>query len=260
MNLPVNYRFFLLLSLLLFSGMSLSTEKPLQQYFLKFPPFWDVDVNGNFSGLHYRLAKKLYQHAGLEVKFSQVPYKRMQLQVARGLVPFINYGEVADVVTEDILHICVPPTKITLRVYYTGINKPEVNIPDDFEGKYVVILHGLPLGNYEKIKSNKQINFIKPNTIEAALKILSIGRADYLIAFDNLVDGIENKPFAEGELKSSALYSLLGYPVTTPKSYLNGKAICARVLNSYHQLVNEGVIDSKLKVLVTNNSEVKSKK
>jgi len=251
MNLFVKSSLCLLLSLLLFSHVSLASEEPLQQYFLKFPPFWDVDAAGNFTGSHYRLAKRLYQHAGLDVKFSLVPYKRMQLQVARGLVPFINYGEVADVVTEDILHVCVPPTKITLRVYYTGKTKPNVNTPDDFEGKNVVILRGLPLGEYEKIKSNPKINLIKPNSTEAALKILFIGRGDYLITFENNVDGEPNNPFSKNELKSYFLFTLLGYPVTTPKSYANGEAICAKVLSSYHQLVKEGIIDSNSKVLIS---------
>jgi len=245
--------FYSLLIILFFSHIASATEAPLKQYFLKFPPFWDVDAEGNFEGTHYRLAKKLYQHAGLDVEFALVPYKRMQLQVARGLVPFINYGETADVVTEDILHVCVPPTKITLRVYYTGKIKPKVNIPDDFEDKYVVILHGLPLGKYEEIKLNQKIKFIKPHSIEAALKILSIGRGDYLIAFDNLVDSVVTKPFSKNELNSFPLYTLLGYPITTPKNYANGEQICAKVLSSYQQLVKEGVIDGDSKVLTSDS-------
>ena len=99
--------------------------------------------------------------------------------------------------------------------------------------------------------TNPKINLIEANSTEAALKILFIGRRDYLIDFQNNVDAEQNNPFSKNELKSHFLFSILGYPITTPKSYPNGEAICAKVLSSYHQLVKEGIIDSNSKVLIS---------
>lgn len=241
--------------LICFSINALASDKPLQQYFLEFPPYWQSDKEGEYSGLHYHLAQKLFEHAGIRVKFSLIPYTRMQMQVKHGLIPFINYGEVEGVVTEDILHICVPPTKINLRIYYLNAEQPEINIPADFEGKYVVIMRGHPLGDFEHLKDNKKINFIKASSVEAALKILSIGRADYLIAFDNLLKEPLKSSHLVESFHSQHLYSLLGYPITTPKSYPNGEQLCDKVLKSYFQLVEEGMIDEESGLLISTNNQ-----
>ncbi|QBG36513.1 hypothetical protein [Litorilituus sediminis] len=241
------------LLLFLYCASAAVIAKPsekLQQYYLTFPPYWQ-EPGEDFLGLHYRLAQKVYQHAGLDVVFVHVPYQRMQFQIEQGKVAFINYGEIKSINTEDILHICVPPTKVTLRVYYLKDELPQLTKPDDFNGKNIIILHGLPLGEYESLKSNPQITFMRPRTIAAALKGLYIGRGDYLIVFDNLMTNanLANNHHDLSKLKSYPLYTLLGYPITTPKRYPNGKAICQKVRRSYNALVADGVIDETNKVL-----------
>ncbi|TPH15583.1 substrate-binding periplasmic protein [Litorilituus lipolyticus] len=232
---------------------SLGQHKPLEQYFLTFPPYWHEEENNSFSGLHYRLAKKLYEHAGLEVNFVHVPYQRMQFQVEQGNVAFINYGDVKGVNIEEVLHVCVPPTVITLRVYYLKDNLPEITSINGFEGKNVIIMHGLPLGKYNVMKDNDKINFMRPRTIESALKGLRAQRGDYFIVFDNLMlNSAQYLTKSEKEsLKNYPLFSLNGYPITTPKVFKGGKALCAKVLESYQQLVKEGVIDKKHKILAS---------
>lgn len=238
----------------LYSSCSLWAQTPtkLQQYYLTFPPYWQ-EPNSPFTGLHHRLAEAVYRHAGLDVEFVHVPYQQMRFQVEQGKVAFINYGEIKNVNTQDILHVCVPPTKITLRVYYLKDNLPQISRPDAFSGKKVIILHGLPLGEYESLKNNPQITFMRPRTIEAALKGLLIGRGDYLIVFDNLMINADltNVNNQLNTLKSYPLYTMLGYPITTPKSYSNGEKLCHKVRQSYNQLVAEGIINKTQKVLTT---------
>ena len=114
-------------------------------------------------------------------------------------------------------------------------------------------MRGHPLGDFEHLKSNKNINFIKASSVDAALKILSIGRADYLIAFDNLLmEPLKNYSTKE-TFYSQHLYSLLGYPITTPKSYPNGAQLCLKVLKSYFRLVEEGMIDEESGFLTSKN-------
>ena len=222
----------------------------LVQQFLIFPPYWQQIGEHTFSGTHYRLAQALYQHANLTVKFINTPYQRMQFQVAQGKVPFINYGEKAGQHTEELFHICVPPTEIRLKVYYVKEQLEKIYELSDFDHKNVIIVHGLPLGEYESIKDNETINFMTPRTIDAAMTGLKQGRGDYFITFDNLMNNVD-KYFQEQSLslKSYPLYTLLGYPIVTPKSYPNGKPLCDKVRQSYDQLVVEGVIDSKRKIL-----------
>lgn len=252
---------FILLSLISFSlvgsnhptnlekKLNLSHKTELEQYFLQFPPYWEIHENGLFSGLHYRLAKKIYKHAGLNVDFVNVPYQRMQYQVSQGNVPFINYGEIEKININDILYVCVPPTKITLKVYYVKYNLEKINTVQEFSHKKVILLHGLPLGAYESIKSDPTISFMYPRTIESAVKGLKVGRGDYLIVFDNLIESYSDSKVKP--LKSYPLYSMLGYPITTPRTFPNGKELCDRVSASYHQLVKEGIIDATRKVLVS---------
>ena len=232
-----------------------NTTKPkaIEQHFLIFPPYWEQLEDNVFSGLHYRLAKKIYQHANIDVRFVNTPYQRMQFQVEQGNVAFINYGEVKGVNTEDILHVCVPPTEITLRVYYLHDNLSEIVNVEDFSDKRLIILHGLPLGEYESIKQDPSISFMTPRTIDAAINGLKAGRGDYFITFDNLMHNAEQKYFsaAEQQLKSYPLFRLLGYPIVTPKSFEGGKALCEKVKASYHALVAEGIIEKEQKVLMS---------
>lgn len=223
-----------------------NNDKQLTQYFLRFPPYWQRLEDKTFSGLHYRLAQKVFEHAGLAVKFINVPYQRMQFQVQQGEIPFINYGEIEGVNTDDILHICIPPTTITLRVYYLDTSLAEVDTLAGFSQQKVIIMHGLPLGEFEEIKADPSISFMRPRSIKSAIEGLKIGRGDYFIVFDNLVESVQNTRLKTDikMLKSYPLYSLLGYPVTTPKSYPGGKALCNKVFSSYLELVEEGVINA----------------
>lgn len=229
----------------------ITESSSLIQYFITFPPYWEELANGDFSGTHYRLAQTLYKHAGLNVEFINTPYQRMQFQVVSGKAAFINYGEVKDVNTEDILHVCVPPTEITLRVYYLKEGLKKLTKLADFSYQNIIIIHGLPLGEFEPLKFNNSINFMQPRTVKAALDGLQQGRGDYLVTFDNLmrakVSGLSG--IGKYRIKSYPLYTLLGYPIVTPKSYPNGKQLCDKVRASYQKLVEEGVIDSEEKVL-----------
>ncbi len=229
----------------------LQGNNKLKQYFLTFPPYWEQINETTFSGVHYRLAQKVYQHAGLAVDFVNVPYNRMQQQVAAGKIPFINYGEVDSQKTEDILHICVPPTEITLRVYYLDESLEEFYTEQGFENQQVIILHDLPLGNFEGIKANKAINFMRPSTIKAAIQGLVAGRGNYFIVFDNMMVNAQQRffPLNSYQLRSYPLYTMLGYPITTPKTFPNGEQLCAKVLASYQQLVEKGVINKEYKIL-----------
>lgn len=227
-----------------------STAK-LQQYFLTFPPYWTTDPEEGFSGLHYRLAQTLYKHAGLNVEFTHVPYQKMAFEINKGNIPFINYGQTQGINTDDILHVCVPPTQITLKVYYVDDNLAKITTAEGFKHHKVIIMHGLPLGNYDAIKSDLSIMFMRPRTIQAALKGLQVGRGDYFIVFDNLIPHNAQQLFANKslQLKSYPLFTMQGYPITTPKSYPGGKALCDKVKASYQQLVNDGVIDEHTKLL-----------
>ena len=230
-----------------------NTDNQLTQYFLTFPPYWEQMPDGTWSGTHYRLAQAVYKHAGLNVEFVHIPYQRMQFQIEQGKAPFINYGEVSGVNTEDILHVCVPPTLITLRVYYLKEGLEKLAQLEDFNNKNIIILHGLPLGEFQDIKQNNSINFMRPRTIESALNGLERGRGDYFITFDNLMMKAEGAYNATNKqtLKNYPLYSLLGYPIVTPKTYPNGKQLCDKVQASYQQLVKDGLVDKNNKILVS---------
>ena len=223
----------------------------LEHQFLTFPPFWTESENKAFSGLHYRVAEALYKHAEMDVQMKNVPYARMQLQVKEGKVAFINYGETAGVKTEDILHICVPPTRITLRAYYINQNLPPVKAEQDFENKRVILVRGLPLGGVEPLKQNKNVKIYNAGTTESALKMLLSNRGDYLVTFDNTIEFMKKNKFKENaeSIKDHTLFTLLGYPVVTPKTYPNGEELCNKVMDSYNQLVAEGVINDEYKLL-----------
>jgi hypothetical protein len=232
----------------------------LEQYFLIFPPYWNKLADNEFTGLHYRLAEKLYQHAKLNVDFVNVPYQRMQFQISQGKTAFINYGEVKGVNTRDILHICVPPTEISLRVYYIKNDLIKAKTIEEFSNKNIIIMHGLPLGDYESIKSDPSINFMRSMSMESAISGLKKGRGDYFIVFDNFMINAQERFFPDDkqQLKSYPLFTLLGYPITTPKTFKGGEKLCAKVLSSYRQLVKEGVIDKKYKILTSDLNNLNS--
>lgn len=238
------------------------TEKNtlLQHYFLMFPPYWQEEENNEFTGLHYRLAQKLYQHANLNVDFINVPYQQLQYQMAQGKTAFINYGETKKVRVNDNYHECIPPIPITLRVYYIKEGLPQLMSMEEFTNKNIIVMHAIPLGNYEGLKSDTSINLMRPRTIEAAIQGLKRNRGDYFIVYENIMIDAQKRFFSgtHQQLKSYPLVTILGYPIVTPKTFPGGEKICAKVSASYKELVKKGVINEKYRILTSDLNSLTS--
>jgi hypothetical protein len=131
---------------------------------------------------------------------------------------------------------------------------------EGFSNKNIIIIHGLPLGDYESIKSDPSITFMRPRTVESAINGLKIGRGDYFIVFDNLMINAQERflPDEKQQLKSYPLFTLLGYPIATPKTFQGGKELCDKVLSSYKALIKEGAINEKYKILTSDLKSLNS--
>lgn len=221
-----------------------------RQFFLTFPPYWYQDeTTKQYTGLHYELAKALFKHAELNVNLVNVPYKRQQEQIKNPEVPFINFGETEGINTHEVFYTCTPPTKITLRVYSIKPGLTTLKSMDDFnDRKSIILIHGHPLGPYEPIKSKENLKISSPRHGLAAVKMLKAARADYLIAFENVIEStLKKNPtlINESSIARHDLVSFVGYPIATPKAYPEGKTLCDKVKSSFNIMVKEGLIDKE---------------
>lgn len=232
--------------LFLFAIAGAVKAETLSQQFLIFPPFWENTGSGH-GGVHYDMAKVLFEEAGLDVEMREIPYARMVAQLEQGEATFINFGETEGIVTEDVVHICVPPTPITLMVYANGKDVSGFNSLESFKGQKVAIVEGLPLGPFEPMKEDADVNLSSPASVEAGLRMLNAGRTDYFVLFKNLVD--YQASIDVSGLEAQELFSIKGYPIVTPKANAGGEAHCQTIRETYDRLVGSGVINGELGVL-----------
>lgn len=211
---------------------------PLAHYTLYFPPYWGK-TDGQISGLHARLSQRLYQQAGLNVTMESVPYARIHRLILPENVAVVAYGANAD--TNDRFLFPLPQTSIELRIY--GLNGPPVDTLKPLEGKRIAIKRGFPLGGYTKELKQEKYHTVATNSVEQAIRLLFLGRVDYIITLDDpFQKDIRKLNPGTHKIWSRTLEKLQGWPIVVVKSHPRANELYAKIKQAYDDLLESGEV------------------
>jgi len=219
-------------------GQGMKGEGGLTHYTLYYPPYWDLN-GSDITGLHANLSRKLYREAGLDVDLASVPYARIHQFLFPDDVAIVAYG--ANPLTDHRLLFPIPQTTIELKIY--GLNSKPVTTLEQLVGKDVAIKRGFPLGGFEVIREKKKYHTVSTNSVEQAIRLLLLGRVDYLITLDDPYQkDIKKVDLGGRKIWSRSLEKLDGWPIAIVKNHPRSQELYDKIKHAYENLQKAGVV------------------
>ncbi|OAA91102.1 HD domain-containing phosphohydrolase [Clostridium ljungdahlii] len=142
-----------------------------------YPPYSFIDENGNPTGFNVELAKAAAEAMGFKVKIKLGVWSEIRDELENGKINVISgmfYSK-----DREKLYSFTTKTSITSADVFTRKGKSIKNI-SQLRGKTVVVEADEISGEYLK-KQNLGINFVKVNSSEEALKLVSMNKYDYAV-------------------------------------------------------------------------------
>ena len=222
-------------------SLDFNSEQGLTHYTLYYPPYWD-NADGQITGLHARLSRRLYEKAGLNIKMESVPYARIHQYLFPDDVAITAYG--ANPQTDHRYLFPIPQTTIELKIY--GLNSEPANSLKQLVGKDVAIKRGFPLGEYEVIREDKKYHTVSTNSVEQAIRLLLLERVDYIITLDDPFQKDLKKIDLKGKsIWNRTLAKLDGWPIAVVKNHPRAIELHEKIKQAYEDLSEAGVVTYK---------------
>ncbi len=118
--------------------------------------------------------------------------------------------------------------------------KPFLKSQQDLNNKTIIVMRGYSYGGWiEYIKNpDNKVNYIEVNSYKSALRLLEIGRADYLLSYQSAVDkALVHYPIYK--LQRYTLSSFTCHFIVSRRSH-NAQQLLAKIERSYQQLLANG--------------------
>lgn len=242
MNSLLRLQYHTSILLLVFFCSPLVAAEPYRMSYLEFPPYWyGTEIEGS-NGLHYDLVETIFKNAKLDVTFVSTPWARILSNVETGNSPFVNWAVAPN--NDELVWLPIPPTNIHLMI--VSKSKPETwpQSPEDFKGKRIASVRGWRLINLEPIRTDQDVVFMKSNSLENALRLLQVGRVDFVLAYKEPFSGLNEK--VQKALFTHPVDSITAYALAIPKSHPEGELLYKKVKASFDDLVERKVIDKNV--------------
>lgn len=145
-------------------------------------------MNGQAVGLGVDLVRASFAAVGIDVEFKSVPYARCLSMVVEGSVLACNEpARTAE--TEHLLLWPDKPLFSAKSLIYARRPSSESGLTvKSLEGKRVLVTHGFEYGS--EFDSNPRINKMPATQEVSVFRMLLVGRADYLAAYEKVAEHI----------------------------------------------------------------------
>lgn len=187
-----------LLILLLLNAVQTPAEtdnRQLDAAYIEFPPLSYTDEDGEPSGSYIRKVNELADHAGYTIRWQSLPIDRIYLYLEEGRID-VWLGSSDVPALSEWTHepdFTFPP--IALNAYYIK-GTPRIENMDDLKGESLILIRGYTyLDQLSPITDHPDTRVGKAPGHESALRMLKVGRGDYLVNFANPVrTALQNEP------------------------------------------------------------------
>ncbi|MGP4845479.1 substrate-binding periplasmic protein [Marinobacter sp. 1Y8] len=229
---------FCLVSILMPAGCASASKLPeLRVGYIEFPPFNYTDESGEPAGPWVDMTETVAQSAGYTVKWMSLPIARVYLYLEQGNIDL--WLGVADlpVLEGKVVESTSSPMSIRLMAFHKkGV--PDITSVPELEGKRLLLIAGFTYLNILKnVDLDPAKTAVAPNH-HAALTMMQLGRADYLLNYDEPVYA-EQRKFPELALEGAAIYQLRGAFVVS-REHPDAQRVADRLDAAYQSLIASG--------------------
>ncbi|MDX1588648.1 MAG: transporter substrate-binding domain-containing protein [Oleiphilaceae bacterium] len=180
--------FVFLLTLLAWPALAdTSVEEPvrtLKAAYVEFAPYIYTGDDGQATGSVKQLSDRVARKAGYRLEWQALPIKRVKLYLQRGKVDLWLGIAGQPHLQPLIMETRVPLAKVTLSAYHRPYQSPVETI-GDLRGQSLILISGYSyLGLLEGVLADPGTQHDSAPNHEAGLKMLTMGRGDYLLNYD----------------------------------------------------------------------------
>ncbi len=177
-------RFLLLLSLMAFSSASFAQEE--LEYAYPDISVWTTqrDEQGKLRNPLVKLAKPLFEEAGIPWHPMDYPAKRMFANLRQGVSKFSMLVNATSLLQDCCLVSKEPVARVEINIFYRGTSEP-ISTIEELNDRSLITIAGYNYAGYKKYIDNAEngiINVSSPNHA-AAFGMLGRGRAEYVLDY-----------------------------------------------------------------------------
>ncbi|TVP56141.1 MAG: hypothetical protein EA349_08295 [Halomonadaceae bacterium] len=178
------------LVLLLLHGHALAAPSETEQTrtlsiaYVEFAPFIYTDNKGNAAGTSRALSEQIATRAGFQLEWVSLPINRVVQYLARGHVDLwlgiAGQPHLQDIVIETEAELAT----VNLSAYHKR-SQPPVTSLAELECKHLILISGYAYqGRLNEFLANPHSQHSRAPSHEAGLRMLVMGRGDYLLNYD----------------------------------------------------------------------------
>lgn len=165
-------------------------QSPLLGY-AEFPPFTFENERAEADGSIIDAARGLFASISLQPAYRALPPARLFQELERGRLDGW-FGIVVPRIETLLLFSARPLASIALSLYRLP-DRPDKPLADIKPDQALVLIHGWSYGGRRKELIESHTTYDAPNN-KAAFQMLELGRADYLLSYDEVVQASPDRP------------------------------------------------------------------
>lgn len=175
---------------LLISGTALAEQPPreLRAAFIDFPPYKYKDEEGNAAGPWVDYSEKLAAEAGYRLTWVELPISRVYRHLITGNIDL--WPGVAGIPELEgaVLETSLTPLSLSVTAYHLD-DQPAISRLEELRGKELILIGGFTyLGLLDDITSDPSTTVARTPEHGSALRMLSLGRGQYMVNYDEPVN------------------------------------------------------------------------
>ncbi|HCD6626318.1 TPA: bifunctional lytic transglycosylase/amino acid ABC transporter substrate-binding protein [Pseudomonas aeruginosa] len=203
--------------------------------YYEFPPYIYTARDGHAAGSGARLVRLLLERAGYRPAFRALPSARLYLGLQDGSVA-LWAGAAKPELAADTLQARRVLGHVSLNLYYP-VHQPAPRVPQDLAGRRLILISGYsywkPVTDFIQ-DPNLHLRLYRTGTHHAALRMLELGRGDYLLDYQAPVEAASRQALASLELYRLPLRMIVSRHIP------GAEALRDRLDQAYDQLRSDG--------------------
>lgn len=205
--------------------------------YYEFPPYIYTARDGHAAGSGARLVRLLLERAGYRPAFRALPSARLYLGLQDGSVA-LWAGAAKPELAADTLQARRVLGHVSLNLYYPA-HQPAPRVPQDLAGRRLILISGYsywkPVTDFiQDPNLHLHLRLYRTGTHHAALRMLELGRGDYLLDYQAPVEAASRQALASQELYRLPLRMIVSRHIP------GAEALRDRLDQAYDQLRSDG--------------------
>jgi polar amino acid transport system substrate-binding protein len=226
---------------LTFSAEPADQKPVLRTGFVDFPPFKYVDKEGNAAGPWVDMTEAVAAEAGYKVDWVHLPIARVYLYLRTGRIDF--WPGVANIpqIRGSVYESAATPMRVVLYAFH----QKHVEPPEDLtslEGTPLIMINGYSyLGALRELSLNESDLSYAPGH-QSALRMLELGRGQYLLDYDEPVQAVKHL-FPALDLTGTPIFQARGAFIVS-RANPDAEIIVRKFDDAYKRLTDSGQLQA----------------